>query len=129
MKKIELFEKAITEKTESLMEWGSNPTLFWAYRNSITADNDKIDLSGAIQDKEIGGIAKTARIPDSGAYRGKRKPHRLPNQKTGGYPGTPDARKVKRRPAKRKNLAGQAVARQKTILDSIKKEPDASGSF
>ena len=37
MKKIELFERAIAEKAGSLKEWGINPTLFWAYRNSITA--------------------------------------------------------------------------------------------
>ena len=44
MKKIELFERAIAEQAGSLKEWGINATLFWAYRNSITAGNDRIDF-------------------------------------------------------------------------------------
>ena len=44
MKKIELFERAIEEQAGSLKDWGINPTLFWAYRNSITAGNDRIDF-------------------------------------------------------------------------------------
>lgn len=59
MKKIELFERAIAEKAESLQEWGINPTLFWAYRNSITAGNDKIDFGENIRNNEIGEITKT----------------------------------------------------------------------
>ena len=58
MKKIELFEKAIAEKAASLKEWGINPTLFWAYRNSITA-NDRIDFGEAIWDSEVGEITET----------------------------------------------------------------------
>ena len=59
MKKIELFERAIAEKTGSLKEWGINPTLFWAYRNSITAGNDRIDFSETIWDSDIEEITKT----------------------------------------------------------------------
>lgn len=57
MKKIELFEKAITEQAGSLKEYGINGTLFWAYRNSIEAGNDKIDFSEVIWDYEIEEIA------------------------------------------------------------------------
>ena len=59
IKRIELFERAIAEKAESLKEWGINPTLFWAYRNSITAGNGRIDFSEAIWDREIGEIVET----------------------------------------------------------------------
>lgn len=45
MKKIELFEKAIAEQAGSLKDYGINGTLFWVYRNSIEAGNDKIDFS------------------------------------------------------------------------------------
>ena len=59
MKKIELFEKAIAEKAAGLKDWGINPTLFWAYRNSITAGNDRIDFGEVIWDSEVGEIAET----------------------------------------------------------------------
>ena len=59
MKKIELFERAIAEKAGSLKEWSINPTLFWAYRNSITAGNDRIDFGEAIWDSEVGEITET----------------------------------------------------------------------
>ena len=59
MKKIELFEKAIAEQAASLKDWGINPTLFWAYRNSITAGNDRIDFGETIWDSEVGEIAET----------------------------------------------------------------------
>ena len=59
MKKIELFERAIAEQAASLKDWGINPTLFWAYRNSITAGNGRIDFSETIWDSDIEEIAKT----------------------------------------------------------------------
>ena len=59
MKKIELFEKAIAEQAASLKDLGINPTLFWAYRNSITAGNDQIDFSETIWDTDIEEITKT----------------------------------------------------------------------
>ena len=59
MKKIELFEKAIAEQAASLKDWGINPTLFWAYRNSITAGNDRIDFGEVIWNREVGEIAET----------------------------------------------------------------------
>ena len=59
MKKIELFERAIAEQAGSLKEWGINATLFWAYRNSITAGNEQIDFSETIWDADIPEITKT----------------------------------------------------------------------
>ena len=59
MKKIELFERAIVEQAASLKDWGINPTLFWAYRNSITAGNGEIDFSETVWDSDIEEIAKT----------------------------------------------------------------------
>ena len=59
MKKIELFERAIAEQAASLKDWGINPTLFWAYRNSITAGNGQIDFSETIWDSDIEEITKT----------------------------------------------------------------------
>jgi len=59
MKKIELFEKAIAEQAASLKDWGINPTLFWAYRNSITAGNERIDFSETIWDTDIQEITET----------------------------------------------------------------------
>ena len=44
---------AIAEQAGSLKEWGINATLFWAYRNSITAGNDQIDFSETIWDTEV----------------------------------------------------------------------------
>ena len=59
MKRIELFEKAIAEQAASLKDWGINPTLFWAYRNSIMSGNDRIDFGEAIWDSEVGEITET----------------------------------------------------------------------
>lgn len=59
MKKIELFERAIAEQAGSLKDWGINPTLFWAYRNSIKAGNDRIDFSETIWDSDIEEITRT----------------------------------------------------------------------
>ena len=58
MKKIELFERAIAEQAGSLKEWGINATLFWAYRNSITAGNDRIDFGENIWDNDIPEITR-----------------------------------------------------------------------
>ena len=59
MKKIELFERAIAEQAASLKDLGINPTLFWAYRNSITAANDRIDFGETIWDTDIPEITRT----------------------------------------------------------------------
>lgn len=59
MKRIELFERAIAEEAGSFEEWGINTTLFWAYRNSITAGNDQIDFSETIWDTDIEAITGT----------------------------------------------------------------------
>lgn len=58
MKKIELFERAI-EENAYLDEYGINPTLFWAYRNSMEAENETIDFSEAIWERDIEEITKT----------------------------------------------------------------------
>jgi len=57
MKKIELFERAIAEQAGSLKDYGINGTLFWAYRKSIDAGNEKIDFSEVIWDYDIEEIA------------------------------------------------------------------------
>ena len=59
MKKIELFERAIAEQAGSLKDYGINATLFWAYRNSITAGNEQIDFSETIWDRDIPEITRT----------------------------------------------------------------------
>lgn len=53
MTKIELFERAIEEKAASLADYGINGTLFWAYRESIEAENENIDFSDVIWEKDI----------------------------------------------------------------------------
>ena len=65
MKKIDLFERAI-EENAYLDEYGINPTLFWAYRNSMEAENETIDFSEAIWEREIEEITKT--LKENGIY-------------------------------------------------------------
>ena len=57
MKKIERFEQAIENKVKDLRAEGINPTLFWAYRESIEAENEKINFSECIWEYEIEDIA------------------------------------------------------------------------
>ena len=57
MKKIEAFEQAIANKVKDLRAEGINPTLFWAYRESIEAGNEKINFSECIWEYEIEDIA------------------------------------------------------------------------
>ena len=64
MKKIELFERAIAEQAGSLKEWGINQTLFWAYRDSITAGNEEINFDDVIWDYDIEEIANTLKEND-----------------------------------------------------------------
>ena len=59
MTKIELFERAIAEKADSLKNWGINSTAFWAYRKSIDAGNNLIDFSEVIWDEDIDAIVQT----------------------------------------------------------------------
>ena len=66
MKKIELFEKAIAEQAGSLKDYGINGTLFWAYRTSIDAENDKIDFGEVLWEHEIEEIA--AFLKENGIY-------------------------------------------------------------
>ena len=61
MKKIDLFERAITEQAASLKDYGINCTAFWAYRKSIDAENDLIDFSEVIWDEDVEPIAETFR--------------------------------------------------------------------
>lgn len=58
MKKIELFERAIAEQAKSLKEYGINRTMFWAYRKSMDAENDRIDFSEVIWDEDIEAICE-----------------------------------------------------------------------
>ena len=58
MKRIEVFEQAIENKAKNLREEGINPTLFWAYRASIEAENERIDFSECIWDNEIEEISE-----------------------------------------------------------------------
>jgi len=58
MKKIETFEQAIENKVKDLRAEGINPTLFWAYRESIEAENDKINFSECIWEEDIEAISK-----------------------------------------------------------------------
>ena len=57
MKKIEAFEQAIENKVKDLRAEGINPTLFWAYRNSLEAGNERIDFCECIWENEIEDIA------------------------------------------------------------------------
>ena len=57
MKKIERFEQAIENKVKDLRAEGINPTLFWAYRESIEAGNEKINFSECIWEHDIEDIA------------------------------------------------------------------------
>ncbi|MCD7751548.1 MAG: hypothetical protein LUI10_07405 [Lachnospiraceae bacterium] len=61
MKKIDLFERAIAEKADSLEAYGINSALCCAYRRSTEAGNELIDFDGAIWECEIEGIAKSLR--------------------------------------------------------------------
>ena len=57
MKKIEAFEQAIENKVKDLRAEGINPTLFWTYRNSLEAGNERIDFCECIWKNEIEDIA------------------------------------------------------------------------
>lgn len=57
MKKIDLFERAIAEQVKSLSDYGINGTMFWAYRKSVTAENDLIDFNEVIWDDDVEAIA------------------------------------------------------------------------
>lgn len=59
MKKIAVFENAITNQVKDLRKEGINPTAFWAYRKSIEAENERIDFSEVIWDEDVAAIAKT----------------------------------------------------------------------
>lgn len=64
MKKIEAFENAIANQVKDLRGIGINPTLFWAYRNSEEAENDRIDFSEVIWEEDIEAIAETFKQND-----------------------------------------------------------------
>lgn len=64
MKRIDLFERAIAEKTGSLADYGINNTMFWAYRRSQQAGNDLIDFNEVIWDEDVVAIA--ACLKDNG---------------------------------------------------------------
>ena len=59
MKKIESFDNAIANKAKDIKALCINPTAFWAYRESIKADNDLINFYDVIWDNDIEEIATT----------------------------------------------------------------------
>ena len=59
MKKVELFERAITEQAGSLEDYGINGTVFGVYRKSIDAGNDHIDFNDALWEQDIEAIVAT----------------------------------------------------------------------
>lgn len=46
--KIESFENAIAIGVSDLRAVGINPTMFWAYRDSVRSENDLIDFHDVI---------------------------------------------------------------------------------
>ena len=66
MKKITAFEKAIENQVKDLRAVGINPTLFWAYRNSIEAENERIDFGERIWENEIEDITNC--LKQNGIY-------------------------------------------------------------
>lgn len=58
MKKIKLFENAIKNEVPNLRKEGINPTLFWAYRYSVDAENEHIDFSEVIWDDDVAEICE-----------------------------------------------------------------------
>lgn len=58
MKKIIAFEKAIENQVRNLKNEGINPTLFWAYRESVKAENELLNFAGVIWDDDIEDIVK-----------------------------------------------------------------------
>ena len=66
MKKITAFEKAIENQVKDLRAVGINPTLFWAYRNSIEAENERIDFGECIWENEIEDITNC--LKQNGIY-------------------------------------------------------------
>ena len=59
MKTIAAFEKAIANEVKDIWDEGINPTVFWAYRNSIRCGNELIDFSEVIWEQDIVAIAAT----------------------------------------------------------------------
>lgn len=59
MRKIEKFENAIKNGATGLRAEGINPTAFWAYRDSIKADNDLINFHDVIWENDVAAIAAT----------------------------------------------------------------------
>lgn len=60
MKKIEAFENAMENQVD-LRKVGINPTMFWAYRDSLEAESDLLNFSEVIWEKDIAPIVEACR--------------------------------------------------------------------
>ena len=58
MKRIEKYERAIEERATCLEAYGISSAAFWAYRRSQDAENELLDFSECIWEKDIEGICK-----------------------------------------------------------------------
>ena len=56
MTRIEKYERAIEERAANLQEYGISSAAFWAYRKSQEAENEMIDFSECLWDRDIEGI-------------------------------------------------------------------------
>lgn len=61
MKKIEAYEKAIAEQVHDIREIGINPTMFWAYRESLEAGSELLNFNDVIWDMDIAPIVESCR--------------------------------------------------------------------
>jgi len=56
MKKIEAFENAIANQVKDLRAVGINPTMFWAYRDSLEAESETLNFADVIWEDDIAPI-------------------------------------------------------------------------
>lgn len=61
MKKIEAFEKAISEGVKDVRAIGINSTMFWAYRESLEAGSEHLNFNEVIWEDDIPAIVETCR--------------------------------------------------------------------
>lgn len=61
MKKIEAFENAIANQVKDIREIGINPTMFWAYRDSMEAESEMLNFTEVIWNNDIAPIVEACR--------------------------------------------------------------------
>ena len=61
MKKIEAFENAIANQVKDLRATGINPTMFWAYRDSLEAESETLNFADVIWNNDIAPIVEACR--------------------------------------------------------------------